>query len=137
MPYRKIPKTDYRTINIKRYLEDKSPTADYPQKKLKFKQKYQYIDLSEMEDAVCDYGSDFHQLFIEEAIVYIFNILTNKKITTRNEYNDFYYKMIYYYDIIGIIIWANTLKGELLKKYIKQESTLNENYKSINDFLSS
>ena len=71
-----------------------------------------------MEDAVCDYGSDFHQIFIEEAIVYIFNILTNKKITTRSEYHDFYYKMIYYYDIIGIIIWANTLKGELLKKYI-------------------
>ena len=69
MPYRKIPKTDYRTINIKQYLEDKSPTTDYPQKKLKFKQKYQYLDLSEMEDAVCDYGSDFHQLFIEEIIL--------------------------------------------------------------------
>jgi len=130
MPYRKMPKSGHRTINIKRYLEDKSPTSDYPQKKLKFKFKYQSLELNDMEDAVCDYGSNFHQLFIEEAIEYIFNLLTGKKSSIKNEFNDFYYKMIYYYDIIGIIIWADSLEGSLMNKYAKYIDIKNKNKKN-------
>lgn len=123
MPYRRISKTSNRTVNIKSYLENKSPTTEYPQRKVKFKQKYQYLELDAMEDAVCDYGADFHQLLIEDSIEYIFNLLTGRNLEINNEFHEFYFKMIYYYDIIGIIIWADVVKDSLLEKYAQYIDT--------------
>ena len=31
-----------------------------------------------MEDAICDYGVDFHQMLMEESIKYMFDSLTNQ-----------------------------------------------------------
>ncbi len=118
MPYRVSSKNISKKINIKNYLSEKIPNIDYNRNKIKFKSKYQYLDLDQMESAICDYGSDFHQLFIEEAITYIFNIFIGKR-KNMSEFHEFYFKMLYYYDIIGIVIWANTVKDILYDKYKK------------------
>lgn len=116
LPYRVIRKFDNKNISIRKYLENISSKLNYQQKKIKYKKKYQHLELNQMEDAVCDYGADFHQLFIEDTIEYILNFLIGKCKNT-SEYHDFYFKMLYYYDIIGIILWASTVKENIREKY--------------------
>ena len=123
MPYRTVTTNINKNINVKAYLDLLSPTKDFPIKKRRFIQKYQYQNLINMEDAICDYGADFHQLFIEEIIEYVFNLLTGKGKMTRLEIHEFYFKMLYYYDIMGIVIWANTVKDFMKDKYNKYVSS--------------
>ena len=118
MPYRTVPNTDVRNINIKSYLELISPTREYPKKRQSFQKKYQFADLPDMEDAICTYGSDFHIMFLEEIISYVFNVLIGKdRPTTQRGLHEFYFKMLYYYDIIGIVIWSSTAKDFIEEKY--------------------
>lgn len=106
-----------RSINIKNYLEEQDPKIDFQQKKLKFKRRFEHYPLENMENVICEYGSEFHKLFMEEAIEYIFNFWTGKM--KKSEYHEFYFKMLSYYDIMGLIIWAETAKAEIVKKYEK------------------
>jgi len=119
MPYRTIPKLINRNVNIKLYLESLSPEKSFPAKKERFKQKYQNLDLPDMEDAICDFGADFHQIFLEEIIDYIFNLLIGRIRMSKRDFHEFYFKMLYYYDIIGIVIWASTAKDFVEEKYAK------------------
>lgn len=118
MPYRIVPSAEVRNINIKSYLEIISPAKEYPKKRQKFQKKYQFSDLFDMEDAICTYGSEFHIMFLEEIISYVFNVLIGKnRPSTQQGLHEFYFKMLYYYDIIGIVIWASTARNYIEEKY--------------------
>jgi len=119
VPYRSALVTSIKNINIKNYLENRSHHLNYNRKKMKFKMKYENVSLEDMEDAVCDYGTDFHKIFMEETIAYIFNILTGYEPTQKSEFHDFYFKMLYYYNIMGLVIWASTAKKFIANRFTK------------------
>lgn len=118
MPYRIFTRNKPRYINVRTYLERSLTPQNYFDHKLKFRQKYENKSIEKLSDAVCEFGLDFHIQFIEECVLYIFNIWTDPK-KTQSEYHAFYFKMLYYYDIIGIIIWANTVSEKISKMYSK------------------
>jgi hypothetical protein len=122
MPYRNITNEQHITIDIMQYLEDRPALQDYSVKKYRFKTKYLGRSIEEMQAAICDYGSDFHQMLLEECILYAFNIWTTgvePKLSENSgeSLHDFYFKMISYYDLIGLIIWAAGAKKNVLDKY--------------------
>lgn len=105
-----------KKINLNNYLTNKNTTVDYQQHKIRFKFKYQHQPLDTLYSAVCDFGLEFHKQFIEDIIKYVFNLYTyaDSKISENHE---FYFKMLYYYDLIGIIFWASTIKSHIYEKY--------------------
>jgi hypothetical protein len=115
-PYSTIRMDQNQYINIDVLIKNKHISDDYNQRRLKFKKQYEHVDLDEMENAVCDMGKEFHMKFLEETISYIFNMWSYSFV---DEFHEFYIKMLYYYDLIGIVIFANMIRDEILEKYKK------------------
>jgi hypothetical protein len=74
--------------------------------------------IENMETVVCEYGAGFHIKFIEEAIIYVFRAYTDP-VLERSEYHEFYFKMVYYYDLLSLVLWAYTAKPKVFKEYSK------------------
>jgi len=122
MPYRNITSEQHISIDIMQYLEERPSLQDYSTKKQRFKSKYLGRTVEEMQAAICDYGADFHQALLEESILYAFNIWTTgitPKLSEKpgESMHDFYFKMLAYYDLIGLIIWAAGAKKSVLDRY--------------------
>lgn len=103
-------------INILEYLSYNSNTFNYEKKLVDFEKKYKNTPIENLNDAVCDYGIDFHIKFLEDCISYIFNHWTNWSVK-KSKYHSFYFKMLYYYDIIGLVVFANTAKAMIYDLY--------------------
>jgi hypothetical protein len=56
-------------------------------------------------------------MMAEEVISYVFDIWTNPKKNRSEEYNDFYFQMLYFYDIMGFIIWLDDTKDYIHHMY--------------------
>ena len=116
IPYRNYTKSDDMKVNINKYLENAAVNFNYKDKKSNFRVKYKDVSIEKLSDAICDYGVDFHVRFVEDCISYIFNSWTDWN-TDKSEYHDFYFKMLYYYDITGLVIFASTVKEYIFKLY--------------------
>lgn len=116
MPYRLYEPQGTTNISVAKYLETAAVNFNYRDKLKKFYLKYKDVSIEHLSDAVCNYGVDFHVRFIEDCISYIFMSLTDWS-TDKSEYHDFYFKMLYYYDIIGLVIFAHTTKEFIYKLY--------------------
>jgi len=116
MVYRSHIEYDHSYVDIKKYLKQTSNKFNYNTKKHNFKIKYENNQIEQLSEAVCDYGVDFHVMFIEECISYIFNSWTDWS-TDKSDFHDFYFKMLYYYDIIGLVIFADSVKEFIFKQY--------------------
>ncbi len=118
LPYRIIKQEENKFININNFIQTKRIDFDYDDKKKIFYRKYVDINIENMENVVCEYGTNFHIKFIEECIEYVFNIWTSPTIE-KSPMHEFYFKMLYYYDLLSLIIWAHTCKNRIFKEYIK------------------
>lgn len=119
-PYRGSVRREHSSIDVRDYLKRSALKFNYIKKKKSFHDKYKNIPIDKLFDAVCDYGMDFQIRFVEDCITYIFNTWTDWS-TDKSDYHDFYFKMLFYYDLIGLIIWANTSKEyiyQIYKEYI-------------------
>jgi hypothetical protein len=118
LPYRVIKQEELKTINMNSFVQTKRIDFDYDDKKKIFYRKYVDISIENMENVVCEYGTTFHIKFIEECIEYVFNAWTNPN-AEKSTYHEFYFKMLYYYDLMSLIMWAHTCKPRIFKEYAK------------------
>jgi hypothetical protein len=95
-------------IDVFNFIKDKTNILDYGSKKMKFFQTYKDVSFSKIGQALTEYNKEFHTQFIQDTITYIFNIWTSP--TEESEFHDFYFKMLYYYNTMGIIIFADYIK---------------------------
>lgn len=120
-PYRTFEIKKNNPINIFRYLKDTASNVNYDVRRLKFRDKYENVPLEKLTTVIGKFGTNFHQQFLEEVIYYVFNLMTNPLVTQKSEFHDFYYKMLYYYNFLGLVIWAVDAREfikELYKPYI-------------------
>ena len=89
----------------------------YEDHKKTFYNKWNGVVINDLADSICDFGTEFHILFIEESIEYIFKAWTEN--VKKHPMHEFYFKMINYYDIHKLIIWADALKPSMIKDYNK------------------
>ena len=118
LPYRVIKQEPIKNINMNSFIQTKRVDFDYDDKKKLFFRKYQDIAIENMENVVCEYGTTFHIKFLDEAIEYIFNAWTSPNIE-KSDLHEFYFKMLYYYDLLSLVMWAYTSKPRLFKDYVK------------------
>lgn len=116
LPYRNYASNKGAKVNVTKYLENAAVNFNYLDKRSNFRKKYKDVPIERLSDAVCDYGVDFHVRFMEDCITYIFNSWTDWN-TDKSEFHDFYFKILYYYDIIGLVIFAHTAKEYIFNMY--------------------
>lgn len=136
-PYRINKTKEPATIYIRSFLESGHSITRYSDKRNRFYNKWNNVDVGDLEMAVCDFGTDFHILFLEECIKYIFDVWTDTKLK-KSFMHTFYFKMINYYDLRKLVIWGHTLKPNIYKKYdkfLRQVSVKikNDNRKELKD----
>ena len=114
---RKLKSSGNVSINLNSYLKSKTKIFDYEKERLKIKSKYDMIPLEELSKHMLKISECFHSRFIEETIVYMFNTWTNPFGTHKSEMHEFYIKMLYYYDNMGLIVWAKNINATLKQMY--------------------
>lgn len=118
LPYRITLHDQQKRININQFMQTKRIDFDYDDKKRIFYRRYADTSIENMQNVVCEYGTSFHIKFIEECIEYVFRAWTDPNLI-KHEFHDFYFKMIYYYDLLSLVLWAYTSKPRIFKDYIK------------------
>jgi hypothetical protein len=118
LPYRISKQEINNTINMNSFIQTKRINFDYDDKKDIFYRKYIDISIENMENVVCEYGTNFHIKFLEECVEYVFGVWTDPKLK-MHKYHEFYFKMIYYYDLLSLVMWAYTSKPRIFKAYAK------------------
>lgn len=119
-PYRNIQfKTIDSNIKVGRYIKNISSETNYDIRKVHFKNQYAKVKMSKMSNILGFYNVNFHIRFLEETIKYIFNTWVYPTEVIQSEYHEFYFKILYYYDILGVIIWASTSREYIVKAYSK------------------
>ena len=116
-PYR-LPEPEVAQMyNIAPYVHTILSQQRYLDLKASFSAKFKGKGVREMTDAICMHGHDFHTILIEEVISYVFNLWTDPKAVASLEYNAFYFQMLYFYDIMGYIVWMNSARDFVRQIY--------------------
>jgi hypothetical protein len=134
LPYRIMHTRESVDVYIKSFLESGTTLSIYSDKRDRFFTKWNNVSIEKLEMAVCDFGTDFHMLFLEECIEYVFNVWTDP-VLKKSFMHVFYFKMLNYYDLRKLVIWGHTLKPYMATKYdkyikhvdieLKQNKTIN------------
>jgi hypothetical protein len=115
-PYRIMSKKVPVLVDIRAVLESGASLTNYSDKKDRFFTKWNNVSIEHLEMAVCDFGTEFHEHFLEDCIEYAFRVWTDNSIK-KSPIHSFYFKMLNYYDLRKLVIWGNTLKLYMFKKY--------------------
>lgn len=113
--YRTVTQARDVTININSFMQTKRVDFDYEDKRKIFYRKYSDTAIENMENVICEYGALFHHKFIEECVTYVFNAWTAN--VEKSEYHEFYFKMLYYYDLLSLVMWVYTSKPRITADY--------------------
>jgi hypothetical protein len=103
-------------LHITNYL--RTSNISYYQMKYKFYQQFKDIPINQMPTTVELYDLDFHVHLVEDAIRYVFNIYTNADIPF-SELHTFYFKMLYFYDRLEMILFADQIEDSKYFEYYK------------------
>lgn len=95
------------SINITNLL--KTSQISYSQMKYKFYKSFRNVPIQAMPISAEIYDVNFHKRLLEDSIRYAFNVLTNRDFPV-SELHDFYFKMIYFYDRLEMILFASHLQ---------------------------
>jgi hypothetical protein len=114
-PYRAPRSGAPSEIGVSSYIAKSAALVSYEQRKATFYDKYRDVELVGLESAICDYGAAFHIQFMEETITYIFNQWTQGG--RHSDLHAFYFKMLYYYDVMGFVIFADTTRDYVYSMY--------------------
>lgn len=111
--------------NITKQL--KSTEVSYSELKLQFFEIYAQLPISKFPTSLEIFDLKFHQYMVETVIKYIFSILTDPN-AKFSEFHEFYFKLIYFYDRLNLIIYADHLVDypALFDKYTKYIDNKND-----------
>jgi hypothetical protein len=101
--YRHSDDFEKTTLNITKYL--KASHLSYSQMKYKFYKSFKNVPIEAMPISSEIYDVAFHKQLLEDCVQYAFNILTHESHTV-SEMHDFYFKMLYFYDRMEMILFA-------------------------------
>jgi len=116
-PYRNHIPFSPTYIDVMKYTNNMSRGPQYLLKSDTFANKYKNVPIEMLHDAICEYGVTFQTHFIEDCIDYIFNSWTDWS-TDKHKNHDFYFKILYYYDVNGFIIFANIARSHIYNLYL-------------------
>jgi hypothetical protein len=101
-------------------ITDSLRTSNISYNQMKYRFYNQFIDtpIEQIPTTIELYDLDFHVHLVEDAIRYVFNIYTNAKMPF-SELHTFYFKILYFYDRLDMILFANQLDETKLYDHYK------------------
>ena len=115
--FRTLITKNVQYVDILEYLKVDA-SDNYITKKARFINKWKFVNLLNLEQSLCDFGTKFHIKFLEDIITYVFNIWT-KAHQKKDENHAFYMKMLYFYDLQKLVAWAHLIDEKLQSRYTK------------------
>lgn len=115
--YRHTEATDNTSLRITKYL--RTSNISYNQMKFKFYNQFKDYTPEELPISTEVYDIDFHSRLIEDSIRYAFNVLTNPDMPI-SELHNFYFKMLYFYNRLELILFADHLSATKLYERYKR-----------------
>ena len=97
------------SINITKLL--KTSQLSYSQMKYKFYKSFRNVPIQAMPISAEIYDTMFHKRLLEDAVRYAFHVMTNKQFPV-SELHDFYFKMLYFYDRLEMILFASHIPAK-------------------------
>jgi hypothetical protein len=119
-PYRNVSIGNSTLLNVDYFVEHIMTAKLYEKFKIDFKTKYEDVNLSMMSETLSDFGVKFHTKFIEEIIENIYGFWTNPTQSLSKVYGNFYFKMLYYYDMLGIVAWMDAVPKQVRVMYERE-----------------
>lgn len=119
-PYRNVNIGNSMLLNVDNFVENIMTAKLYEKFKIDFKTKYEDVNLSMMGETLSDFGVKFHTKFIEEIIENIYGFWTNPQQSLSKVYGNFYFKMLYYYDMLGIVAWLDAVPKQVRNMYERE-----------------
>jgi superfamily II DNA or RNA helicase len=101
---------DYETNRNKFYLENKN------------------LSVLKLAFNIEKYNKEFHILYCQEIIKYIFNLLDGKK---KSEMHNFYLKVLYFYDKYNLIIYASQVPNNQYNVYVNETVETSQIHKTL------
>src|SRR3989304_547996 len=83
----------------------KSSQLSYSERKQKFYKTFRNVPVESMPIGAEIYNYVFHKHLLEDCIRYAFNVLVRESYP-MSEMHDFYFKMLYFYDKLEIVLFA-------------------------------
>lgn len=113
--YRYTETSDNTVLRVTKQLQ--TSNISYNQMKYKFYNQFKDTPVENLSTTTEVYDMDFHARLVEESIRYAFNVLTNPNMVF-SEIHDFYFKMLYFYDRLELILFADHIEDTpLISKY--------------------
>lgn len=120
--YRDFIPIPEKRIGLKSYVIENDNMYDYTHNKIRFHARYNGVTINRLTMSICEYKQSFHIQFLEDAIQYAFKIWTMPGSITLSEYHEFYFRMLYFYTSLELVIYANSIQdleiSEKFKPYI-------------------
>ena len=105
------------------YLRYSHQESTYTTVREQFLEKWKYSRMDKLGPASREHDISFQSNILEESLQYVFDVWTNKDMIKNEVYHDFYFKFVYYYNIIGVIIWASDIPSDTnYSKYITKDT---------------
>lgn len=123
--YRRGSLPENTSFNITKLL--RTSNISYNQMKYKFYSQYVDTPISQMPISVELYDLDFHIHLVEDAIRYVFNLDINTS-APISELHTFYFKMLYFYDQLEMILFADQLGAKQAAQYAQYTSAPDPQY---------
>ena len=125
--YRDFIPIPEKRIGLKSYVVENDNMYDYTHNKIRFHARYNGVSINRLTMSICEYKQSFHIQFLEDAIQYAFKIWTMPGSITISEYHEFYFRMLYFYTSLELVIYANSIQdleiSEKFKPYIISTTT--------------
>jgi hypothetical protein len=111
-----------RFISTYHYIHDAAKSMTYADRRAYLIKNYGACTFGRIIDIACKFDLAFHAEFLEEVISYVFRFWTGI-VREKNANHKFYIMILYFYDMLGHVIWANTAKSFIAHKYQKYAIT--------------
>ena len=118
IPFRTMIREDNAVLDVNAYIKTKKDVNAFNTRFTRFMARYKSANLEELNTAFNEYDRKFHAVVAETAIEYIFNdIITKKAEHVSQSQRAFYYKMVGYYAVFNLVVFASSITPSIQQLY--------------------
>ena len=110
-PYQRVAPPKILTINVRSAIARIANRTTYEDKRALFYKKYSLVPFGKMKSVLTEYDAAFHIHLVEDCVKYVHDVLVGT--APVGEFHDFMFKMLYFYNNLHLIIFANGVKSAL------------------------
>ena len=110
-PYQRVSPPKILTINVRSAISRIANRTTYEDKRALFYKKYSLVPFGKMKGVLTEYDAAFHIHLVEDCVKYVHDVLVGT--AAVGEFHDFMFKMLYFYNNLHLIIFANGVKSAL------------------------